>query len=1636
MRRLTSYLDEVLQRELGGIKRAATRILDQPLDHDLTDHTIAHPERIEEHLDRLLCDWAEQQVAQDEPRARAELFILLAATYLHDIGMQLAHTKHCPSLLRESPLLAEGLREASIPTADAEGHVTGAMLDFARKHHHLITHDWLARANLRSGRDIFLPTGLHSYPDIVARVAWAHNTWLTDEASYERYESLLRPRQEQCGEIRPAVLAAFLRMGDILDMDRRRVDVDRLRRFPVPLKSKAHWWRHHFVRTFRLDDHGGPTGRPLHVVYSLPEEHTADEGQLREAIWSATVHEVDAEQRRLQRWLGAAGVRVDLRGPDACEMQVDASGAVHPMPDDVAIEFGRIWPRAAGEAARIEVQSALRDHSLDAGVLGAAIGPMTVRAEIQEYLEHVRLRTETGLTGTPYTAIEIDYGDFRDALDAVERLVELPNPGRHPLVIVGDPGGGKTTLLRRYVHDCARGERTPQYVPIFVQANRYGDDAFSRDIHARLGSALSPIADAEHERVMDELVERLLLLAAESLCELAEAPVKHAGQMLARLREVMARRTCLVVLDGLNEAPPDLRSLAIAAVRRFTREYPSHRVVVTSRVGDYHEDTFREAPVHRVLPLTEAAIRSYYKAIGIPGHRQDGVLGGRSPLADLVRNPMYMYMVGELLRAGQLEWVSQPGRLFRQFTEETIRRWHAGHAGAKLSPEGMLEAMSALAFAAMEQQEVSFGRVRVDAALGEDAGEKRGELLATGLLVRQSAERYAFRHHTTQDFLVAVALETRQDRLHELVPKPAFHEPIRLLVGLLDEPAPFIRRLLAATSDGFGRANMLPLAFRVAGAVPSGTLDDDTLRLLYAGATPLLHAAHTILQPFCVEVLQHLFGPLGKVERAGFFAYVAEREEHPADLRELARRQALAVLRDPSAAAFDPGIPEPLWSDYRRARKMVAELAGADAPLGRQPLLIGGLTATISLSMWERRRILRTFGRITQNQLGTLESIFVAEWLAFGAMMARGYEAELAGLARGCLSDVLLVEGDRHAIAGETAAAISSYLEMLPTLGAKVELFRRIIRLSGSASAAQWERIRTALESWSGEDLAWSYATDNRNTFVSRLGDSGEVHAGLHELLRDKRAGTPNAHMVLFLTDVLRRIGRHDALDAASFQSRLDGVVWGSRESLLLLTEGRRAGGPEVAGLCRQLLEEHHPDRPERRFRKLLELQIAGDPADLAARLAPFILRSAYGREELRLILDAVDEALGVEAADQLVEAVEAMDRELSAFGWIHRLPKLTTNEYDKCAQYMADHGLSLRRIKALGGGSAGASAVFQIGLVAPLQVRKEAASLLKKLEPVLAARLLEMDDKAGALALATSILGRAPSEDPTDFHNSSVQELAQFALRLASEQHADGADLPNDVGEGILRGLLRCCREPSNTEWALKGLERLRALAPSLTEAMCDGYADLLGTTGSLLSSTHRTTILGRLSKLGRHDDVRAILPEHVARCPGAPAGAADYLGCAAWYAYLADDADQLLSLTEQAIALAPEGYRRDWLLGNRALGHMLHGREADALRCYEAAPPEVASSERWQHIALDDLEHHHERIAGAAPIDPAFIDRVRELWTAPPPPPPETLEGPHPGRSDSDAEPCGSHEDLGPCGIDPAEASAAPPATAEPIE
>lgn len=223
---LLQYLSEIdneLFIETQKIKKEVEPILMNKLHLNYTDHSIEHSLRILEQLNQVMFELMES----DESLNKYEVFILISSIYLHDIGMQFDKF--------------ELLEKYGLEVKNEEISSEELKLNFIRNHHHTISKIWIIESIKRNKDFRSVYFGNSELGELIASISQSHNVDLKkDISNYNDYIfSGVR--------IRLNLLTCLLALGDVLDADHRRVDIERLQHINITESSRLHWWKHYYI---------------------------------------------------------------------------------------------------------------------------------------------------------------------------------------------------------------------------------------------------------------------------------------------------------------------------------------------------------------------------------------------------------------------------------------------------------------------------------------------------------------------------------------------------------------------------------------------------------------------------------------------------------------------------------------------------------------------------------------------------------------------------------------------------------------------------------------------------------------------------------------------------------------------------------------------------------------------------------------------------------------------------------------------------------------------------------------------------------------------------------------------------------------------------------------------------------------------------------------------------------------------------------------------------------------------------------------------------------------------------------------------------------------------------------------------
>lgn len=355
------------------------------------------------------------------------------------------------------------------------------------------------------------------------------------------------------------------------------------------------------------------------------------------------------------------------------------------------------------------------------------------------------------------------------------------------LVILGVPGGGKTTLVQHTAAKiCRTGRRGHRAVPIPI---------YLRDHVARI---------VEDPKVtLASLLEDAFAYGRKSDIEWLEHQLRNGR--------------CVVLLDGLDEAASEENRQRVAKwVDRQIQTYPENDFVITSRPGQYNRAPIRGATVYQVCSLTDEQvtrfIHSWCLAVERGGankltdedraHAETAAehlrkrLNDSPELYDLTTNPLLLTMIVTVYS----ERRDLPFRrvdLYQEICRVVLERQTKKGIGGKLDCREKEQLLRRLAFVMMCRNVRDLPR---DEVLSEirpvlrkmspevSAEEFLADVGLNGLLVEREGGVYSFAHLTFQEYLAAEHIVRTQpvDVLTKVVDDAWWRETILFYVAQAD----------------------------------------------------------------------------------------------------------------------------------------------------------------------------------------------------------------------------------------------------------------------------------------------------------------------------------------------------------------------------------------------------------------------------------------------------------------------------------------------------------------------------------------------------------------------------------------------------------------------------------------------------------------------------------------------------------------------------------------------------------------------------------------------------------------------------------------------------------------------------------
>lgn len=421
-----------------------------------------------------------------------------------------------------------------------------------------------------------------------------------------------------------------------------------------------------------------------------------------------------------------------------------------------------------------------------------------------------------------------EHGDGSDLLDIVDEATES-------LVILGDPGSGKSTSAAMLAARAARGAMNGDpVIPIWVN----------------LGTIV-PNPKWSAEKVLISGVPEIELAVARQ--------GEHAGVDLTLLLEkALLDGDALLILDGLDEVKDFSLKTVREAITTVLTERNGSRIVISCRTFDYrHGDPSRKLPVRReleILPLTQddkldyvtrwydSAARAGWFRVDLAEKLRDALqqeITGSAVIAEMAGLPLLLAILSlihsrqelpdsrsvvcqmaiKFMLAETPPWRErEPGSSGEasgpiiRLAEEVAFRWHLAEEATNGGNEWLTHELILQEATSIVESLHQAGASR--AAPSPEALTKQFES-SHGLLLEAGPARFKFSHRYFQEYLAGQHFSRGRDREIAVRVGHGIHwrEPFRLMAsyaGHNGDNLYYILQLIAdlLESDGVGAQHL------------------------------------------------------------------------------------------------------------------------------------------------------------------------------------------------------------------------------------------------------------------------------------------------------------------------------------------------------------------------------------------------------------------------------------------------------------------------------------------------------------------------------------------------------------------------------------------------------------------------------------------------------------------------------------------------------------------------------------------------------------------------------------------------------------------------------------------------------------
>ncbi|MCC3453825.1 MAG: NACHT domain-containing protein [Microcoleus sp. PH2017_15_JOR_U_A] len=310
------------------------------------------------------------------------------------------------------------------------------------------------------------------------------------------------------------------------------------------------------------------------------------------------------------------------------------------------------------------------------------------------------------------------------------------------LLVLGKPGAGKTTFLKSLAVKCIQPEEEffADLVPLFVALPE-----FAKMVHKMKTSW----------NLLDYLAKEL---------------ANQSNGCDANAKEILVQGRSLVLLDGLDEVPPEDIENVIDAVRDFG--YRNNRLVITCRTQSQKElEGFTDVEVADFTPKqVDRFVENWFNIVdsgtqaSLTTQLQHQLRATENKtIAELTVTPVLLNLICAVFRDEQGNLPKKRSQLYEKGMRHLLERLKRMPSDRKLTIDIKEEFLAELAVMLFEKNDYFPEEQTLEKFICNYFGVERSTArnimkifeTETGLLIERSAGYWSFSHLTFQEYLVA-----------------------------------------------------------------------------------------------------------------------------------------------------------------------------------------------------------------------------------------------------------------------------------------------------------------------------------------------------------------------------------------------------------------------------------------------------------------------------------------------------------------------------------------------------------------------------------------------------------------------------------------------------------------------------------------------------------------------------------------------------------------------------------------------------------------------------------------------------------------------------------------------------------------